>query len=336
MSFKFDKGLFDPDFTDYHAVLGVPVDADLKDIRKRYLGLARRLHPDSCIQAEASDRQRASTYLSKLVNPAYEKLSQEKLYSEHCICLRLKGQQALKQPESVQLTSEPAQKLAAASEIDATYRAVVRQLADQQYDQLDQTLTMIEHLSELNLVYLMRKNGKFEASSIQSSRTVNSDATSGASGAATSATAGAAATKPSARSEKAPATMNQLVEACLRRAHEFEVKRDYGRAVLELREAIKINPNSSDAHSRLGTVYLKSNQATMAKIHFNKALELNPKDQLATEGKRQLDPSSAKLGGVAANAKVAAGKPTASAKQTPKGGKPESGGLFGLFGSKKK
>jgi tetratricopeptide (TPR) repeat protein len=329
MSFKFDKGLFDPEFMDYHAILGVPVDADLKDIRKRYLSLARRLHPDSCIQAEVGDRQQASTYLSKLVNPAYEKLSQEKAYSEHCVCLRLKGQLAVKQPETVTLTSEPAQKLTAASEIEASYHAAVRQMAEQQYQQLDQTLNWIGQLSELNLVYLMRKNGRFDAASLSSSRPLNPVAATGAASPAPSE-------KPAARPEKAPATMTQLVEACLRRAHEFEVKQDFGRAMLELREAIKINPNSSDVHSRLGAIYLRSNQPTMAKIHFNKALELNPQDQLASEGKRKLDPSSAKLGGVVGNAKVAVGKPTAGAKPAAKGSKPDSGGLFGLFGNKKK
>lgn len=335
MSFKFDKGLFDPDFMDYHAILGVPVDADLRDIRKRYLLLARRLHPDSCIQAEESDRQRASAYLSKLVNPAYEKLSQERAYSEHCICLRLKGQLALKQPETIMLTSDPAQKLTAASEIEGSYHAAVRQMAEHQYQQLDQTLDWIGQLSELNLVYLMRKNGKFDAASLSSSRPPSPSTATGAAAAASSPTT-PASSKPSTRSEKAPATLTQLAEACLRRAHEFEVKQDFGRAMLELREAIKINPNSSDAHSRLGVVYLKSNQPTMAKIHFNKALELNPQDQLASEGKRKLDPSSAKLGGVAGNAKVAVGKPTAGAKPASKGDKPDSGGLFGLFGSKKK
>jgi len=34
--FKIDSGLFQFDFTDHHAVLGVPIDADFKDIRKRY------------------------------------------------------------------------------------------------------------------------------------------------------------------------------------------------------------------------------------------------------------------------------------------------------------
>ena len=77
MSFKFDSGLFQFDFTDHHAVLGVSVDADIKEIRKRYIKIARRLHPDSCTAESKADKERANQLLSKLVNPAYEKFSHE-------------------------------------------------------------------------------------------------------------------------------------------------------------------------------------------------------------------------------------------------------------------
>jgi len=76
MSFKIDSGLFKFNFTDHHAVLGVPVDAEFKDIRKRYLKIARCLHPDSCSAQSEADKQRANQLLSKLVNPAYENFSQ--------------------------------------------------------------------------------------------------------------------------------------------------------------------------------------------------------------------------------------------------------------------
>jgi curved DNA-binding protein CbpA len=134
MSLKIEQGLFNLDFTDYHAILGVPVDADMKEIRKGYLKVARRLHPDSCAKDAESDRQRAAEFLSKLVNPAYEKLSQEKNYSEYCVLLRIKGQQALKQQETVLLIGEPAQKLAASNDIDNFYRITLSKLAEQQYE----------------------------------------------------------------------------------------------------------------------------------------------------------------------------------------------------------
>ncbi len=76
MSFRVDSGLFKFDFTDHHAILGVPVDADAKDIRKRYLKIARRLHPDSSSFLDSTEKEWANQLLAKLVNPAYEKLSQ--------------------------------------------------------------------------------------------------------------------------------------------------------------------------------------------------------------------------------------------------------------------
>jgi hypothetical protein len=41
MSFQIERGLFKFDFTDHHAVLGIPVNADVKEVRKRYLKIAR-------------------------------------------------------------------------------------------------------------------------------------------------------------------------------------------------------------------------------------------------------------------------------------------------------
>ena len=74
MSFQIDRGLFKFDFTDYHAVLGVSVDADVKEVRKQYLKIARLLHPDSSKSNDEAEKQQANMLLTKLVNPAYEQL----------------------------------------------------------------------------------------------------------------------------------------------------------------------------------------------------------------------------------------------------------------------
>ncbi|MGB6300370.1 MAG: J domain-containing protein, partial [Rivularia sp. (in: cyanobacteria)] len=83
MSFQIERGLFKYDFIDYHAILCVRVDADASEIRKRYLKIARRLHPDSCAKAGDEEKRLASELLSKLVNPAYEHLHQDKNHAEH-------------------------------------------------------------------------------------------------------------------------------------------------------------------------------------------------------------------------------------------------------------
>jgi curved DNA-binding protein CbpA len=335
MSLKIEQGLFNLDFTDYHAILGVPVEAEVKDIRKRYLGIARRLHPDSGILEGDDDRQRAAEYLSKLVNPAYEKLSQEKNHAEYTVLLRLKGQQALKQQDTVVLTSDSARRVASASDIDNAYRAALRELTERQYEHLDKTLEITGQISELNLVYLMRKERGGEG--VQVRRPAS---TATASGAARPTGSAKAAAKPT----PTPASREALVMAYLRRSEGFENKQDYPRAILELRDALKMEPTNSVCHSRLGVIYLKTNQATMAKIHFNKALELNPQDEVALEGKRRLEGPNATApdpkGSKTASGKATSGRPTPG-RPTP--GRPDAkgnsdskgGGLFGLFGKKK-
>ena len=53
------------------------MDADAQEIRKRYLQIARSLHPDSCAAASDQEKLLANKLLSKLVNPAYEQLYQD-------------------------------------------------------------------------------------------------------------------------------------------------------------------------------------------------------------------------------------------------------------------
>ena len=333
MSLKIDQGLFNLDFVDYHAILGAPVDVDLKEIRKRYLNIARRLHPDSCATENEVDRQRAAEYLSKMVNPAYEKLSQEKTYTEHCVLLRLKGQQALKQQETVVLTSDSARQLAATADLDTLYRTALQELMKDQYKQLGQTLEITGQISELNLVYLMRKESRGESVGTQRK---HAPAASPAGTAAKPPAASAANTSAAnSRTPQLPPTREALIAANLRRSEGFEAKQNYPRAIQELREAITLEPTSSECHTRLGLIYLKTNQNTMAKIHFNRALELNPQDKVALEGKSRLEATN---GTQPMQVAVKGKPPDPKAKPAAKGGKPDSGsgGLFGLFGSKKK
>ena len=331
MSLKIDQGLFNLDFVDYHAILGAPVDVDVKEVRKRYLSIARRLHPDSCATENEVDRKRAAEYLSKMVNPAYEKLSQEKTYMEHSVLLRLKGQQALKQQDTVVLTSDSARQLAASPDLDMVYRAALQELVKNQYKQLGQTLEITGQISELNLVYLMRKESRGESVGTQR----KSAPTAAPAGAAKPANPAANPSPANSRTPQLPPTREALIAANLRRSEGFEAKQNYPRAIQELREAITLEPTSSECHTRLGLIYLKTNQNTMAKIHFNRALELNPQDTVALEGKNRLEATnSTQTVQVAAKGKP----PDPKAKPAAKGGKPDSGsgGLFGLFGGKKK
>jgi Tfp pilus assembly protein PilF len=105
-------------------------------------------------------------------------------------------------------------------------------------------------------------------------------------------------------------------------------KNNFAGAVLELREALKLEQNSNRAHTLLGIAYLRQNQLTMAKVHINKALQLNPNDELAKKGKRHLEELAQKSGG---------GKPKVSPQpdQRQQPDKP-SDHKFWPFGGKKK
>jgi len=88
--------------------------------------------------------------------------------------------------------------------------------------------------------------------------------------------------------ETGASTTLSLLQNCLYQAQEFETKGDYVKAIRELRKAVEIEPQNSVCHSRLGEIYLKTNQPMMAKIHFNQALKLNPQDPTALEAIKRL------------------------------------------------
>ncbi|MEG4882950.1 tetratricopeptide repeat protein, partial [Microcoleus sp. K1-B6] len=84
------------------------------------------------------------------------------------------------------------------------------------------------------------------------------------------------------------------IEAYCRRAQGFMDSKNYAKASLELREALKNAPKHSKAHAMLAMCYLEQNQATMAKLEMNKALASNPEEPTALEVKKKLEQASAK------------------------------------------
>ncbi|MBD0335038.1 MAG: DnaJ domain-containing protein [Cyanobacteria bacterium Co-bin13] len=307
-----DQGLFRLEFADHHAVLGIPIDADPKEARKRYLKIARRLHPDSLLTASDTEKQRASELLSKLVNPAYETLSQEKAATEHAVVLRLRGQQLMRQAETIELSLETARALMISNNIDYAYTTALKALAEKQYENLDEVLAITGQISELNLVYVTRKAGA-PAVAPQSAPTQPAATSSkGASGAA-----------PTPATSAPRRYRETILEGYLNRARELEQKQDYAKAIIELREALRAFPNSATCHSRLANVYLKAGQNTMARIHANRALEINAGDEVAQRIQQYLEKTAP------------APKGRASTGSDESGDKPR-GGLFGLFGGKKK
>ena len=312
-----NRGLFKLDLVDHHAVLGVPLDADAKQVRKRYLKIARKLHPDSLRAATDEQKQQASELLSKLVNPAYEVLSQEKSSVEHKVSLRLKGQQLQAQPALLPLSSAQFKKVANSNNVAYEYSNALKPLVLEQYESLDRVMDAIGDISELNAIYVMRQGGAPGQADQLDPKTAGD---------------GGGAARASADEDEGKVTVlshrerrAKLIESFINRAKEFEYKGNFPRAIIELREAVKAHPQNSECHAQLGRMYMRNNQLKLASIHINQALKKDPDNEIASDVRKKLD----------AYAKRAAkgSKSTTTAGKTSD----KSGGLFGsLFGGKKR
>ncbi len=280
MALRIDKGLFSADFMDHYAILGVPLDIDPTDIRKAYLKIARRLHPDSSSLSSDTDRALAGQLLSKWVNPAWESLSQEKARTEYNILLKMKGQSAgANASQSVHLNSI-AQQLLTAPNPDFFYRSAMTDITNKQFTELNQTIDLTGRLSELNLAYIMRKQSSGE-NTVSSTRPLY---TIGASFSETPPTGtGVMDVQPQRPIRES------LAEPYFRRAEGYYKKGDYVRAIRELRDGLAIDTRHGPSHSMLGMAYFNQKQPTMARIHFDKALDINPDDEQAQVGKRSVE-----------------------------------------------
>ena len=299
--FTFTQGLFKFDFTDHHAILGVSLDAKFPEIRKRYMRVARRLHPDTCPFENERDKDFANQLLSKLVSPAYNKFSKESDHAELFVILNKLGNTVTQKGSQIKFTTDAAKQIAKGGDYQEKYKVALEELSDRQYESLDKTLEITEEISELNLAYLLRSKNGFDRQSVPPP------------------------VKPPVNQEKSTTVkskgQNPLVEQACSRAESLISTKNYAKAILELKGALKIEPNHSLCHALLGLCYLQQNQGTMAKIEVKKALSLNPKEPKALEVKKLLEQA---LTGKS-NKKVTGNK-------TDKGG-----GLFGgLFGGNKK
>ena len=286
MSFEMTKGLFKYDFTDQHAILGVPLDAEYKDIRKRYMKIVPRLHSDTCSFESQADKDWANQFLSKVVNPAYNKFSKESDRKEYNLLLTAIGKRVAKEQAKMQIESEAAKQLVTAKNWEEAYKTAVSKLALKQYESVKETEDAIGQISELNMVYLLRKERQGPPppppSPTDDKRLKKTDPPT-----------------PTPTPTPPPIQVTQPrtdppVEASCRRAQGFMDSKNYAKASLELREALKRDPKHSKAHALLAMCYLEQNQATMAKLEMNKALASNPEEPTALDVKKKLEQASAK------------------------------------------
>lgn len=314
MSFNIERGLFKFDFNDHHAILGIPLDATAGDIRKRYLKISRRLHPDSCVAESEAVKQQASQLFAKMVNPAYEQLFADQSRAEHNALLGRMGKRLIQEKDKIQLQSELAKKLSKAGDLEGEYKSAVQSLMEKQYESIDQVLDRTADISELNLVYLLRKatqgnTGKPQEAAAKPPVAQTAGAATGAKPAAGQAVAAA---------ERKTEKVDSPTETYCRRAEEYLEKNYPAKAILEMKDALKMEPKNSRCHGIMAMAYFRQNQSTMAKIHLEKALQLNPQEPRALEVKKLMEKEVEKAAAKKKQAEKSSG----------------GGGLFGLFGKK--
>lgn len=316
MSFTIKHGLFKANITDHHAILGVSLNANPKSIRLRYLRIAQKLHPDTC-KANLSEKKLANQILSRLVNPAYEELSNKTQFAEHQLVLTQIGKRYAPTSDRMTIASEPAKKLLQAeANLDSLYNQLLKELTTNQYQKLDKVLIKIAVISELNLVYLTLKHKQ----GINREEVIKKAPQTKSSPPQPPVTQ--TQTSPTTKSEEP--TPTSRAASYLRRAKEYLAKGNINDAVFELKDALRVDPNNSTCHAYMGQAYLRQNQMTMAKVHINKAYKANPQDPIVIQSKEQLEKLTKKKSS------------SAKTKSSNKEKKDDSGFFSGFFGAKKK
>jgi tetratricopeptide (TPR) repeat protein len=307
MNLKPTQGLFKFDFSDHHAFLGVSVDADATGVRDRYKEIARLMHPDSANWQTVDEKMLATKIFSSVVNQSYAQLSKVAQLQEQQVMLELLAKRVIADAGKIDISSSSAQKLYQQSTEDLSriYHELLQELALQQYRQLVSSTEITGNISELNMVYLLRKRNQ----AVRPSVTGNNAAPS----------ADRSLESTTEMPKAAEANKNPLMgEKAMRRAEEYINMRNWTKANVELREVLKDDPSNAVAHAQMAIVYYRQNQATMAKMHINKAIQLDPSDPAVRNAKQEIK-------------KLMSDAPVASKSPAAAGGK---GGLFGLFGRK--
>lgn len=333
MSFEINRGLFALDTIDHHAILGIPLTSASRGIRKRFLRIAPRLHPDTCTAETPAAKEYAKDLMSKLVNPAYALLSNDGKRAEHEAVLRMLQGRLGDKPDAIAVKSSMAKQLSREADLQGAYTRMVEQIAKIQYEDLTKTLAAIATISELNMVYLSRSE-----QAISSPRRTSIPGVPVARPAAKAASPARSA--DSSSNSEVSISSNpthpgvSFVERALQRATELVDKGQFPMAVQELKDALKRDGNNAACHALLGRVYLQQNQATLAKVHLNRALALEPGHPIATAAKQKLEKLTGSSRSSASGSRSQGSNKSSGGKNNKSDG---GGGLFGgLFGGRKK
>jgi curved DNA-binding protein CbpA len=264
---------------DPYAILGVSVNADERQIIKRYHALAKQLHPDKYINSDNPDDELASLILSRLINPAYQQLKQAK--KRLAIVGELRSKASVLDPQTIaelqtavnlQITPMSVQ------EANLVYEQAIASYVEIQYKSLAKSYQITKQISKLNLVYLsLHRKNTLQPPLLPKIST---------STASVSIVPRPEVKKVDLNLPKSPVkdtkpTHINYAQRNYERAVEYGQQAKWGLAVKELRDAIKLEPNNSDYYALLGVIHFQQNFPGMAKVYIRQSLKLNPKQPLA-------------------------------------------------------
>jgi curved DNA-binding protein CbpA len=325
---RITKGIGYQGFDDHFAILGLPITANERQVRDRYLMIAKKLHPDVC-RLSADEKELASRFFARLVNPAYFALNRTRERAEYLKVLKLIPKLMLKRNQKITPQSEVAQNLANDPNKDSYEQSIVA-ISILQYEQMSGFLDYAGDLSELNLVFLLCNEGcqhliakpspkatiegrpiegrPIEGRPIEGKTIGNTGNTAAGSRPARTGyydTSGSGATGftgvgsgNTAGSTRSQADLSKaMAKKHLQEAQALIARKQWQEALKELRNALKLDSQNSQSHVLMGIVYMNQNFASMAKASFQEALKLNPKDPVALENLKKLDGQGAKKQG---------------------------------------
>jgi curved DNA-binding protein CbpA len=257
---------------DPYAVLGVSVNADDRQILKRYHTLAKLLHPDNLSNINNPDKELARIILTRLINPAYQELKQDKKRQNIVGILHSK---AASLNEKTVLSFQNALNLdirsMSAQEAELFYEKAITSYASAQYKSLQQSHQITKRISKLNLVYLSLQKNYFLETQTPTDKSTSI---------VPLPEVPVAELKLAGENNSQPAGIN-YAQRHYERAIQYHQQAQWTLAVKELRDAIKLEPNNSDHYALLGVVHFQQNFTGMAKVYIRQALKLNPKHPLA-------------------------------------------------------
>ena len=286
---------------DYYAALGLPIISSPVYIRHVYLSIARILHPDVYGFSD-EDKEMATQYLAKLVNPAYNVLMKEEERRAYQGIFKLLAKRLMQKSRNVPIHSKIACELMMTPN-DGLYERSVSAIANVQYQSIKTILEYTAQISELNLVYILYKEGyQYGADNMPPVLTPMSptkipqpySATYPTSPQKTSYTYPPSQhlvyQTPSNRKPDSDETIIQTrieerdtnaIGDRLKICEIYISQGDWKSALKDLREILQLDKNNSKCHAMLGVVYKNINQPQMAKVSFQRSLQINPKEPLA-------------------------------------------------------